>query len=440
MKIGDFSKKFNVSVATIRHYINLGLLVPEKDGFQYKFNDNDCHEMEIITDMKASGFKLSELSRYMSILRLYNKDDYLIYEKLINVLNAKKDSLYAERRQINTYISAVNRKIDDIKSSDQYTPNKKAPADTNDTADTLPGFPLSAVSLLYCPHCRSKLSMSNVDISGTSITNGSLSCQCGYSASIRNGIMYTDSLIDLENDPTFLSSYFGDYNLFCNEDGIFLMGMDEFSNEYLTAIHRESIWIDNELKAFDTGGKTILFPDMSCQYLYSHYNNEAAEDCIFLVTALSERSIRTMRHHIANVNPNLNIAYIIDQNGQLPLRQGCIDIIVDYMGSLNLGFFGKTHYFNLIAPYIAEDAVIIGTFEYYRNNSPSIRKIHELYLNSAQNIFTKKFTLDVLADNDFEIVKTDKIMEGYEPGAFFEYHIPGDIRTHMIYLARRKRK
>ena len=61
MKIGEFSKKFNVSVSTVRHYINLGLLVPEKDGFQYRFTASDCKEMEIIISMKDAGFNLNEL-------------------------------------------------------------------------------------------------------------------------------------------------------------------------------------------------------------------------------------------------------------------------------------------------------------------------------------------------------------------------------------------
>lgn len=73
MKIGEFAKKFDTSVSTVRHYINLGLLVPEKDGFQYCFEDDDCREMEIITTMKNAGFKLSELNKYLSIFRFYNK-------------------------------------------------------------------------------------------------------------------------------------------------------------------------------------------------------------------------------------------------------------------------------------------------------------------------------------------------------------------------------
>ena len=41
MKIGEFSRKFNVSVSTVRNYINLGLLIPENNGVQYRLTDTD---------------------------------------------------------------------------------------------------------------------------------------------------------------------------------------------------------------------------------------------------------------------------------------------------------------------------------------------------------------------------------------------------------------
>ncbi len=440
MKIGEFSKKFNVSVATVRHYINLGLLVPQKGGYQYNFTDKECYDMEIISTMKNSGFTLNELAKYLNILRFYNKDDYLLHEKLISVLNLKKESLYKERSQINAYIQMINTKIKEIEMNAPYATSKAEPGGSGGSARLLPGFPVGAIELLSCPHCQSKLRMFNVDISGNGIMKGSLACECGYHASIKEGILYADALMELEHDPAFFSCYFGNENLIKNEDGLVLMGMDEYSNQYLAAIHKASLWIAKELKALDSSSKTILFPDMACQYLYSYYNNAHMEECIFLITALTERTIHTMRHHIANANPNLKVAYIINPNGRLPLKWRCIDTVVDYMGSSNLGFFNKNHYFDLIGPYMAEEATVIGSIEYYKKGSPSTKRIFQLYPHSAPDVCTLEFLCNALRNNAFEIQKLEKILEGYDPGNFFEYHIPGDIRTTMAYLAKRKKK
>lgn len=440
MKIGEFSQKYHIPIATVRHYINLGLLVPEKDGFQYNFTDNDCDEMEIISYMKSAGFKLNECRKYLSMLRFYNKEDYLIYERLIDFLNSKKRDLYQERNQINSYIKLINQKIDEIKADSAAILEKESSSvSTNLSPQELSGFPLNTVDMLRCPRCHGKIKLSNVDISGSAIMNGILSCSCGYHASIKGGIMYTEDFIDPERDSQFLEWYFGEENLEINEDLMFLITMADRSEQYLTNMHKSSRWIHSELSHFDLRGKTVLFPDVSVQYLYNHYASAYLQDCTIIITAFTERTICAMRHHMANVNPNLKTTYIINQNGRLPLELGCIDVVIDYLGSCNLGFFTKEQYFDSISPYLAKDAVAVGVLEYYRNKpNPSLTAIHAHYPNSAPKVMTESFVMDALARNGFALEKHELIAEGYEPGNFFEYHVPGDIRCDSVYLALRR--
>lgn len=438
MKIGEFARKFNVSVPTVRYYINLGLLVPDKDGFQYSFTDNDCREMEIISTMKNSGFKLEELSRYLTLLRFYNKDDYMLYEKLIEFLEAKLNSLHQESLQINSFIHKISEEINRIEAKALSLSCDDQFHNSNDSESSMPGFPLNAIGLLYCPHCRSKLALSGVDICDDYITSGELSCKCGYHASIINGVLFTESSQDLDSDQQFLDSYFGRDNLVTNEDGMLLMGMNDYSSEYMTSIHKSSLWMHKQLETIDARGKTILLPDISCQYLYSYYDNADSNDNIFIVTALTERTIRPMRHHIANARPDFKAVYIINTDGRLPLKPGSIDMVIDYLGTCNLSFFLEKHYFTLISECIADDAVIAGTVEYYNANSSSIKKIHQLYVNAAPDVFTHSFVITALEENNFEITTSEIINTGYEPGKFFEYHIPGDIRTNMVYMAKKR--
>lgn len=39
MKIGEFSKKHQVTIDTVRHYINEGLLTPLRENTQYNFSE-----------------------------------------------------------------------------------------------------------------------------------------------------------------------------------------------------------------------------------------------------------------------------------------------------------------------------------------------------------------------------------------------------------------
>ncbi len=437
MKIGEFSRKFNVSVSTVRHYINLGLLIPEKDGFQYRFTDIDCRDMDIITSMKSAGFKLDELNKYLSLHRFYNKDDYVLYEKLLEFLSLKKRSLLDERDRIETFITLLDKRIKDVEderdSASRRLMNKERAFDS-----TLPGVPLDAVGLLACPDCGRRLRVSDAEISDNSIVTGELKCSCGYSASVKNGIILTSEAVDLDNDPQFLECYFGEENLITNEDGIVLMGMSEHSSAYLTNFYKGGMWMQKELEALDVKGKTVLFPDIACQYLYSHLGNDDVSDNIFIVTALTERTMRAMRRHIANARPDIKVTYVINQDGRLPIRKGAIDIVVDYMGSSNLGFFMDRHYFDMINPLFAGDAIILSMAEYYRRNSLSLNTIHQLYSHAAPDVFTLGFINDALTRNGFSIEKFEKIDEGYDPGRFFEYHHDGDIRTNIAYIAKRR--
>ena len=48
MKIGEFAKKHDVTIDTVRHYINEGLLTPLRDNTQYSFSEIDDRAMESI--------------------------------------------------------------------------------------------------------------------------------------------------------------------------------------------------------------------------------------------------------------------------------------------------------------------------------------------------------------------------------------------------------
>ena len=42
MRIGEFAVKNNTTIDTVRHYMDLSLLTPEKEGSFYEFEEN-CH-------------------------------------------------------------------------------------------------------------------------------------------------------------------------------------------------------------------------------------------------------------------------------------------------------------------------------------------------------------------------------------------------------------
>lgn len=82
-KIGDFSKKTNVPIKTLRYYNEIDLFNPvEVDlftGYRY-YSSNQIDDLNLILELKKVGFSLEEIKKY------WNKFDN-------NVMLKKRDEL-----------------------------------------------------------------------------------------------------------------------------------------------------------------------------------------------------------------------------------------------------------------------------------------------------------------------------------------------------------
>ena len=66
MKIGKFGEVNNISIDTIRHYMDLSLIIPEKR--EATIFDDDCQtDLELIIHYKDLGFSLNEIKELFFI-------------------------------------------------------------------------------------------------------------------------------------------------------------------------------------------------------------------------------------------------------------------------------------------------------------------------------------------------------------------------------------
>ncbi|WP_052343547.1 MerR family transcriptional regulator [Bacillus massiliigorillae] len=96
MKIGSFAKLFNVSIDTIRYYIEIGLIVPEKKGTQFHMNESCINDMELIVELKALQFSLKEIQKFLSYKRLTINIDVSYYQRM---LLEKKNRFLREKKR-----------------------------------------------------------------------------------------------------------------------------------------------------------------------------------------------------------------------------------------------------------------------------------------------------------------------------------------------------
>lgn len=104
MKIGKFAEYNNISKDTIRHYMDLGLIVPEKKSGQYDFDERCQQILEEIMALKNMDFTLNDIKNISRMQSLGQYSDYQKhnhYQKLFQDQYAKVteeiDHLISER-------------------------------------------------------------------------------------------------------------------------------------------------------------------------------------------------------------------------------------------------------------------------------------------------------------------------------------------------------
>lgn len=113
LKIGDFSKLSRISIRMLRHYDELGLLVPEHIDYFTKYRYYNETQLSIagrITSLKAMGFKLAVI---LEILSGYDDST-----PLTQVLMAQKKDMIAESVKITHRLRLLDTAMKRLRKDD----------------------------------------------------------------------------------------------------------------------------------------------------------------------------------------------------------------------------------------------------------------------------------------------------------------------------------
>ena len=182
MKIGKFAEIHEVTLDTIRFYIEKGLLVPSKKNSQYNFSEIDSNNLERIKELKELGFSLSEIQKIFSFQRIGGVSTELSRRLFLDLLEEKKRYISKQICKYNRFYYALGDKIDKIKF-------------TEGNHEERLGFPISSLDMLLCPYCHEPLSFSQGVIENNMVITSDIFCTCGYEAKISDGIFIDSSAV-----------------------------------------------------------------------------------------------------------------------------------------------------------------------------------------------------------------------------------------------------
>ena len=96
MKIGEFSRVNKISIETVRHYIDLGLVIPYKNKSQYEFNEKCQKELEYVLNLKSLGFTLNEIKSIFIYETLGKLNDAETNNVLQDIFTLKQKEIRAK--------------------------------------------------------------------------------------------------------------------------------------------------------------------------------------------------------------------------------------------------------------------------------------------------------------------------------------------------------
>lgn len=223
MKIGKFVEINNLTIDTVRHYMDMGLIIPEKEGGQYDFDDKCQKDLEDVLSFKEMGFALGEIKSILMFKRLAQCTQYQENECFRALFLNKSRQIEKKIKDLNEMKQRLDKRLS------EHSENA-AESESNI------GININVLNLLKCIKCGKGLELREGNIINNQIINGKLVCSCGEEYTIEDGILIvhgcnaeikTEDKVDFNHIIDYISATNIDYlDNVCR--GIYWLQKDRF--------------------------------------------------------------------------------------------------------------------------------------------------------------------------------------------------------------------
>lgn len=105
--ISDLSREFDVTTRTIRHYEDLGLLAPARDGQSRIYSARDRVHLRLILRGRRLGFSLKEIAELFEIYDAPNGEVSQL-KRFIGKMQARREALLKQREDIDRVLEELD--------------------------------------------------------------------------------------------------------------------------------------------------------------------------------------------------------------------------------------------------------------------------------------------------------------------------------------------
>ncbi|MFU2029088.1 methyltransferase domain-containing protein [Bacillus wiedmannii] len=405
MKIGKFGEVNNISIDTIRHYMDLSLIIPERKGSHYFFDEYCQTDLELILHYKDLGFSLNEIK------------ELFFYKKLAKSMNYENDTFYQFLFKLK--YDKMEQEIEIlVKRRDKLKEMLHDLLLTNETSNSIIGIDLSVLHLLTCSKCSKKLILQDGIINNNQITEGRLLCNCGEEYIITSGIITAGKSFKL-NEQTSLEDTISDY-------------IHETDNAYLENMHREGEWAKKKLIHLNLNNKLILDLGSGLGFFLRNIYEELPEDCLYIAVDRDLNKLLFLKDVLARRNPKRNILFICADFLNIPIQNQSVDIVIDHSGTSNYSFEHEDFLLRELNPLFKTDCYLVSLFILFKNFSSN---------SQIKNNFRENFTLSKVTKEiqNLHFQSIDESTSNYlkRGGKYEDFFVQGEeIYTYSFFGKR----
>lgn len=340
MRIGKFAKVNRLSIDTIRHYMDMGLIIPEKKVGQYYFDERCQEDLNDILSLKSMGFTLSEIKTIFMFknfgkLTPFQEDEY--YRAFFK---NKYTSIERDIKELSEIRDRLKVKIDELS---KYSFEKNFEM----------GIDIKALSLFSCLKCGSELILSDGKIINNQVMNGKLRCSCGEEYVIKNGILRVRGI---DNLPEFKF----DYNYI--RDYISLT-----DSNYLENLYKALDWEYRKINFNDFKGRVLLELGSGLGFFLRGIYNDLPSDCIYIAVDYNIERHQFLKNMLEGSDIRKNIIFVCSDFLKIPIRNKSVDVLLDISGTSNYSFDNEAFLLNLVDNYVKDNAMLIGAYILFKN-------------------------------------------------------------------------
>lgn len=430
MRIGEFSTRTGVTIDALRHYMDLGLLVVEKRGGQYEFDERVQKDLERIIQFKDMGFSLAEIKRLFQFERLgvmteFQKDVYYrgLFSQRISTLRldieARQKALEALEEAERTLIAAAEAKGDARRKN--------------------VGLPLEALPLLACNRCGGGLSLSEGDVRDGKVIRGTLSCNggCGETGHLKveEGIVYAPEIWARQSSEFEARYKSDDVQVHFSKSGD---GSLDFLEAYLTStdpayldrVYEGLSWVQGRTD-FSGCHAALELGSGHGFYLRTVYD-KLLDSMIYIAVDHDPARHQFLKTILEGASEPRKIVLLCADFQALPLKADSFDVLMDFTGSSNYSFDNDGFLPGLVNPLIRQDAKLFASYIVFERFGVKTR-----IPAGRRSWFTEAGVLEGLKSLGYELHETYRT-QSVSQGGVYEDYFESDERVKTVVVIGRR--